>query len=314
MDRTSLLAEIAEMYFLEGKNQNEIARKVGMTRSNVSRLLKEARQLGIVKIQIEYPLQENHALAQELVERFHLKQAKVIQVSQENQLVSKLGNAAARVLKDSLKPGVILGTAWGTGISATVDHLDLTEPIPNIKVVQLLGALGSRIQGYDAHGIVRRLEEKLGAEGIYMNAPFFVDDANTAELLLETSSIKDNLKLAKQAEIALLGVGSLDLSQCSYYRAGYVAKNEILQIQKTGAIGDVCGRFFDIDGQVTANAFQNQLIGININDLKRIPVRIGVAGGAEKIDPIIGALRGKFVNILITDSTSAQEVLKRTTG
>jgi deoxyribonucleoside regulator len=313
-DRTSLLADIAEMYFLDGKNQNEIARTVGMTRSNVSRLIKEARQMGIVQIQINHPIHENNSLAQEMVERFDLTAAYVIQVDHSNQLMSKLGRAAGRVLLDHLAPGVVLGTAWGTAISATVDQLEIPNRVPDIKVVQLLGALGSRIQGYDGHGIVRRLEELLDAEGIYMNAPFFVDDANTAELLLETSSIKETLDLAKQADIALLGVGSLDLSQCSFYLAGYVPKSEILQIQKTGAIGDVCGRFFNIHGEVTANEYQNQLIGIAIDDLTKIPIRIGVAGGTAKIEPIIGALRGKLVNILITDSVTALEVLKRTTN
>ena len=311
-DRTSLLAEIAEMYFLDGKNQSEIARSVGMTRSNVSRLLKEARQMGIVQIQIHHPIQENNSLAQEMVERFYLSDAHIIQVDHANQLLTKLGRAAGRVLMEHLAPGVVLGTTWGTAISATVDQLEITDRVPDIKVVQLLGALGSRIQGYDGHGIVRRLEEKLDAEGIYMNAPFFVDDGNTAELLLETSSIKETINLAKQADIALLGVGSLDLSHCSYYLAGYVTKNEIQQIQSTGAIGDVCGRFFDVHGEVTANEYQSQLIGIAINDLVKIPIRIGVAGGTAKIDPIIGALRGKLVNILITDSATAQEVLRRT--
>lgn len=313
-DRTTLLAEIAEMYFLGGKNQNEIARKVGMTRSNVSRLLKEARQMGIVEIQIHHPIKENHTLHQEMVERFHLTDAHIIQVDHLNQLLPKLGTVAGRVLMTYLAPGVILGTAWGTAISATIDQLEIASRIPDIKVVQLLGALGSRIQGYDGHSIVRRLEELLDAEGIYMNAPFFVDDTNTAELLLETSSIKENLNLAKQADIALLGVGSLDLSQCSYYLAGYVPKHEILEIQKTGSIGDVCGRFFNINGELTAIAYQNQLIGITIDDLKKIPVRIGVAGGPAKIDPIIGALRGNLVNILITDSATALEVLQRTTN
>jgi DNA-binding transcriptional regulator LsrR (DeoR family) len=311
-DRTSLLAEIAEMYFLEGKNQSEIARNFGMTRSNVSRLLKEARQMGIVKIQINHPIQENNSLAQEMIERFNLTDAHIIQVDHSNQLLSKLGKAAGRILMAHLAPGVVLGTAWGTAISATVDQLEITNRVSDIKVVQLLGALGSRIQGYDGHGIVRRLEELLDAEGIYMNAPFFVDDNNTAALLLETSSIKETLNLAKQADIALLGVGSLDLSQCSYYLAGYVPKNEILEIQKTGAIGDVCGRFYNIHGEVTANEYENQLIGIAMDDLTNIPVRIGVAGGNAKIDPIIGALRGKLINILITDSATALEVLKRT--
>ncbi len=310
--RSALLVNIAEMYFIEGKKQSDIARKIGMTRSNVSRLLKEARQLGIVQVNINYPIQENHALAQEIVERFQLNDAKIIWVGHENHLLQQLGSAASILLKNQLVPGAVVGTTWGTAVSATVDHLVVEERIPNIKVVQLLGALGSRIQGYDGHGIVRRLEEKLDAEGIYMNAPFSVDDPITAEQLMKTQAIKDTLNWGKQADVALLGAGSLELDQCSYYLAGYVSKEEILKIQNTGAIGDVCGRFVNINGEVTANDYQNRLIGISVEDLEKIPIRIGVAGGSSKIDPIIGALRGKLINQLVTDSITAMEVLERT--
>lgn len=283
-----------------------------MTRSNVSRLLKEARQMGIVQIQIVRPIQENHALAQEMVERFQLKNVRIIQVDHSKQLLAKLGNVAAQELSGYLKPGVILGTTWGTAVSATVDQLEVENRIPNIKIVQLLGALGSRIQGYDGHGIVRRLEEQLDAEGIYLNAPFLVDDARTAGVLMETATIKETLNIGKHADLALFGVGSLDLAHCSYYLAGYVSQEEILEIQGTGAIGDVCGRFFNIDGEVTAHAYQNRMIGISVDDLVKVPIRIGVAGGMAKVEPIIGAVRGNLINVLITDSTSALEVLKRT--
>jgi DNA-binding transcriptional regulator LsrR (DeoR family) len=310
-DHTSLLADIAEMYFLEGKNQNEISQKVGMTRSNVSRLLKEARQTGIVSIQINRPIHENFALADKMVERFDLKTAHIVEVDHLNDLLNKLGKVAADELKSYLKPGIILGTAWGTAISATVEQLEVENRIPEVKVVQLLGALGSRIRGYDGHGILRRLEQKLDAVGIYLNAPYLVDDVQTARLLLENPSVKETLDYGKKADLALLGVGSLDLTNCSYYLAGYVSREEILKIQKFGAIGDVCGRFFNLDGEVIKNEYQNRLIGLPIEDLEKIPVRIGVAGGLGKIDPILGALRGKLINILITDSMTASEVLNR---
>lgn len=310
--RSALLVNIAEMYFLEGKKQSDIAKKVGMTRSNVSRLLKEARELGIVQVHINYPIQENHALAQELMGRFQLKDAVVVSVGHENHLLPQLGCAAAKLLFKFLSPGVILGTTWGTAVSATVDQLIAENRIPDIKIVQLLGALGSRIQGYDGHGIVRRLEEKLDADGIYLNAPFLVEDLQVAEQLKKTPTIQETLNWSKQADIALLGAGSVDLEHCSYYLAGYVTKEEVLKIQKNGAVGDVCGRFYNINGGMAENNYQNRLIGISVEDLKNIPIRIGVAGGIPKVEPIVGALRGHFINYLVTDSITAMEVLKKT--
>ena len=309
--RLDLLADIAEMYFLQGKNQAEIARRIGMTRSNISRMLTEARNSGVIQIHINRPLQENQTLAQQLVERFGLINARVVKVDIPAQLLDKLGQIASKELLAHLKPGWILGTSWGTAIHAAVDQLEVSDPVPDIKVAQMLGALGARIKEYDGHSIVRRLEEKLSAEGIYINAPFLVENKDVAESLLENKSVHESLNFAKQSEIAILGVGSSELAHCSYYLADYVTRKEIRDIQKTGAIGDVCGRFFNLQGEICGKDFQQRFIGISAEDLLKIPFRMGIAGGPAKIEPILGALRGKLINILVSDEASVKEVLKR---
>ncbi len=311
-DRQNLLADIAEMYFLEEKTQAEIAEIVGTTRSNVSRMLTEARNSGIVLINIKRPLQENIPLTKKLIERFNLVHARVIDIEQSSRLLSLLGKVAGQELISRLKPGWIIGTSWGTAISASVEEISNISPPTGIRVVQLLGALGARIAQYDAHAIVRRLAEKLDAEGVHLNAPFLVENQSIAESLLSNQSIRETLSLGKRANIALLGVGSADLETSSYYLADYVNKDGILEIQSAGAIGDVCGRFYDIDGNMTAFDFQNRLIGISTEDLSNIPIRIGVAGGPEKVDPIIGALKNQLINILVSDSRTVSEVLAKT--
>jgi DNA-binding transcriptional regulator LsrR (DeoR family) len=145
-----------------------------------------------------------------------------------------------------------------------------------------------------------------------MNAPFLVDDQRMAESLLANKSIQETLSFGKQADIALFGVGSSELEHSSYYLAGHVNKKEILEIQQAGAIGDVCGRFYDINGNMTAMEFQNRLIGISVKEIKDIPIRIGVASGKAKVVPIIGALKGGLINILISDESTIQDVLKQT--
>lgn len=311
-DRVKLLADIAEMYFIEGKNQSQIARTVGMTRSNVSRLLKEARETGIVKIQINHPHNENHVLAKKLVERFNLINARVIDVDHNQQILPKIGQAAAEELVKYLNPGSILGTTWGTAVSATVDQVDVKTPIPEIKIVQLLGAQGAHIKEYDGHAVVRRLEEKFGGEGIYFHAPFFVENSQMAELIMKSKSIEETLQLAAQADVALLGVGSIDIDHSSYFLAGYISKEEILSIQEKGVVGDVCAKFYDSRGNMIDHDLKDRVIGIHTETLQNIPIRLGVAGGLAKVDPIIGALKGNFINVLVTDTAAAIEVLKRT--
>jgi len=312
VDRQSLLADIADMYFIQGKNQAEIAKLVGVTRSNISRMLKEARNSGIVQIQINRPIREDKSLAVELKKRFGLISARVIVVDQSSLSLELLGKAAGDELIAQLKPGWVIGTSWGTAISSTVEELTINSVFQGVKVVQLLGALGARIEDYDAHAIVRRLTEKLDAEGFYINAPFLVKDNQIAETLLENRNIQETLSQCKKVDVALLGVGSSDMEHCSFYLADYVTRKEIQKIQGTGAIGDVCGRFFNIHGDMTALEFQNRLIGISQKDLLKIPVRIGVAGGPAKIEPIIGALRGRLINTLVSDVKTISEVLRRT--
>jgi len=309
-NRAALLADVAEMYFLQGKTQAEIAKVIGVTRSNISRMLMEARQTGIVHIQINRPLRENPDLAQKIMDRFNLLNARVLIVDQYSELLSILGKTAGNELTSHLKPNFIVGTSWGTAVSAAVDETDISIKIPGIKVVQLLGALGSRNEQYDAHAIVQRLAGILDAEAIFMNAPFLVDEAGVAKSLLSNKSVQEAMRFSKQADIALLGVGSSEIEYSSYYLANYVHKNEILEIQSSGAIGDVCGRFYDLKGNMAAQKFQERLIGISVEDLKRIPIRIGVAGGLAKVRPIIGALRGGLINILISDERTILEVLQ----
>ena len=310
-NRHSLLADIAEMYFLEEKTQNEIAKIVGVTRSNISRMLMEARRTGIVHIQINRPLKENTELAQQLIERYHLVHARVLLVDQYSELLHLLGKAAGEELASRLNPDFIVGASWGTAISATVDEIENSTKVPNIKVVQLLGALGSRNTEYDAHAIVQRLSGKLDAEAIFMNAPFLVNDANVAHALLANPSVQEAINFGYKANLALFGVGSSQPEHSSYYLANYVQLDEIAEIQASGAIGDVCGRFYDLNGNMVAQKFQERLIGIPLEALKRIPIRIGVAGGLAKVQPIIGALRGGFINILISDERTILEVLKQ---
>jgi len=311
-ERIELLADIAEMYFMEGKNQSQIADLVGMTRSNISRLLKEARESGVVKIQINRSINSNPALAQQLVKRFNLIDARIIDIDHLSQLLPKLGQVASKELLKRLKPRSILGTAWGTAISATVDQLEKTSSIPNLTVVQMLGALGAHIKEYDGHAIVRRLEDKLDAYGIYFNAPFFVEDEKMAKVIMDSKSYEEPMQLTQEADVALLGVGSIEIDHSSYYLAGYLSQEEILSIRESGAVGDVCAQFFNEQGKLIDHDFQKRMLGISASILKRIPIRIGVAGGLAKVIPIVGALKGGFINILISDSATAIEVLKRT--
>ena len=311
-DRVSLLADVAEMYYLEEKNQAEIATSVGVTRSMISRMLTEARENGIVEIRIQRPLPTDSDLEGELKEKFGLKDVFVVVThhhSGSERLTRALGNAGAQMLARYLAPQKVLGLAWGTSISATVDAFEAIEPI-SVSVVQLVGAMGAHNMKYDGHDLVARIREKVGGEAYYLNAPYLCQSAEMAQALLETKSIRETISVGKKTDIALLGIGTTAPDYSSFYLAGYVSRHELDELRQAGAVGDVCGLHFDINGQPACDDFCERLVSIRRPDLLAIPVRLGVAGGEGKADAILGALRGKYVNVLVIDSLAARKVLE----
>lgn len=310
-DRSAKLADIAEWYYLDGLNQSEIARKIGVDRSMVSRMLAEARRQKIVEIRIRRPLSTNRELEEQLQRRFNLRQVYVLmnRGSDYSQLLQQLGVAGAMVLKEYIKPGIVLGLSWGTGVSAVVDAFRPTRPV-SIRIVQLVGALGAHNSAYDGHGLVQRLAQIIGSEGYFLNAPFLVEDAEIAQALLSNQNVAEAVSLAQKSGVAVVGVGSTEPDYSSFYQAGYVPLIDLNHLRSLGMVGDVCGRHFNLDGESPDIDFHARIITIAEDHLKKIPIRIAVAGGIGKVEAILGALRGGFINVLVTDDEVAKRILE----
>lgn len=309
-DRSDFLADVAEMYYLKGMNQLEIARHVGVDRSMISRMLSEARKQNIVEIRVNRPLTSNAFLENELTSRFGLEKAYVLvdKSSNQQELLQRLGSAGAEVLREYLSPGIILGLSWGSAVSSVVDAIELNG-LMDMRVVQLVGAMGAQNSVYDGPRLVQRAAQKLGCEGYFINAPFIVDKAEVAGALLENQNIKEAISLAKKSNVALLGIGSTDPDYSSFYQAGYVPIEDLNLLRKQGMVGDVCGRHFDSEGKTPDLDFHDRIVTIRDDDLKSIPVRIGVAGGLGKVQAVKGALSAGYINVIVTDENLAGELI-----
>jgi len=178
-----------------------------------------------------------------------------------------------------------------------------------VRVVQLVGAMGARNMEYDGHDLVSRMSEKIGGESYYLNAPYICQSAEIAKSLLETKSVKETISLGRKTDVALLGVGTTSPEHSSFYLAGYVSLQELSSLRREGAVGDVCGLHFDENGGPACEDFCERLVTIRRRDLLSIPIRLGVAGGEGKVEAILGALRSRYINVLVTDSATARKVL-----
>jgi len=310
-DRTTLLTQVALLYYEEGLTQREIARRLSISRSNISRLLTEARNEGIVEIKVKRPIMVSSDLRKALLERFALHEAMVLITGHRDfqESLEGLGRLAAEYLENTLKDDSILGISWGTAVYETVKAL---RPIakPGVQVVQMIGGMGSVNPKIDGTELALRLGGVLSAHYRYLRAPLVVENGEVHKALLQEREVREALGIARRADIALVGIGSVVPAVSSLLRAGYLTMAEVKMAAEGGAVGDICAQHFDVHGHICQLELNERMIGITLPELMKIPRVIGVAGGVNKASAILGALRGGYLSVLVTDDVATREVLR----
>jgi DNA-binding transcriptional regulator LsrR (DeoR family) len=263
-----------------------------------------------VEVIIHYPWKCDAQLEQRLKDRFHLRQAYVLvgKGRPYQEILRGLGILAARYLEGVTKEDTVLGISWGTAVHSTVQALRPDRKLP-ITVVQMIGAVGTGDPLIDGPDLARLLANIYGGEYRYLHAPLLVESSDVRNALLQEPRIRETLSASRNADIALVGIGSLMPEFSSLLRAGYLDRKSLGQLRMQGAVGDICARHYDAAGRVMDIDLNRRIVGIELDDLHRIDQVIGVAGGEAKAEAILGALRGGHVTVLVTDDLAAQEVL-----
>jgi len=310
-DRSLLLARVASLYHELRLTQEEIAQEVGVSRSTVSRLLREARQLGIVEVRIRHPLARSPGLEQELKERFSLKGARVLtgEGLEYDEMVRRLGILAADFLRDQLHADAVLGLTWGRAVSAVVRAMRRPGAFA-VHVVQLAGSVGRMGPERDGMELARSLADVLGGRCLYLRAPLIVKTADLCRALMEDPELVEALKAGAKADFAIAGIGAVVADHSSLVEAGYLTVEELGKLAASGAVGDLCSRHFDAHGRECRVELNERVIGLSLEQLRAIPRVVGVAGGPWKSQAILAALRGQLVHVLVTDRATAESVLR----
>jgi len=313
--RVELLARIAEMYFEQNLTQSQIAQKVGYSRSMISRMISEAREHNIVEIRIHYPLQRLTEMESWLVQALQLKEVRVVQRGALNhaEMLRRLGAMAALLLEEHFRDYLTIGTSWGTAVFETVnavrEHL-----LEGLRVVQMIGSLGTPNPDIDGPELARRLARLLSGQYATLPLPLIVDSPITRQALMNAPHVQRVTAQFKQIDLALVGVGTVDYEFSSLLRAGYLDYSQLESLRQAGAVGDVCAIHFDIQGNLIDTPLTRCIVGIDDSTLRSIPVRIGVAGGQSKALPILAASRAGFINYLVTDEIAARRIQKTIEG
>jgi deoxyribonucleoside regulator len=309
-ERVDLLAQVAIWYYEEGLDQAAIAQRINKSRSMVSRLLDQARAMGLVEVRVRYPMRTDNELEQRLCGEFELAEAHVLAEPPDDYglLLRRLGELGARSLQASLHPGITVGLSWGTGVHAVVSAMPSTL-VPDSTVVQLIGAVGHGDPMVDGAELGRWLAQKLGASFRFLSAPLLVEDEQVARALRRERTIEETLTIAAQAEVAIIGVGTPEPEHSSILRAGYLTRREVTDLINLGVVGDIVAHQFDENGELLDIPANRRAICLDAESIRHIPKVIAVSGSIAKARAIHAGLLGKYFNCLVTDAQAAQAVL-----
>jgi DNA-binding transcriptional regulator LsrR (DeoR family) len=299
----------ARLYYEDSLTQQQISAELGVSRPTVSRLLTQARRESIVQITIADPFPGHEELQVQLVQSFALKHALLVagEGLSGELLRRRLGIATAEYLQHTLSAGSRVGIGWGRTLGSVVEAFDARTRL-GIQVVPLIGGLGQISSSFQVNELARRLAEAFGGSWQSFYVPAFVEDPAALDGLLRLPDVTAVIKAWANIDVALVGIGHFGGAQSSMLFYSYIGDDALQRLEQCHAVGDICGQFFDTHGRQCF--VERRVIGIPLELLKTLPQVIAVAGGLEKTAALLGALRGGYVDVLVTDSITARGVLE----
>jgi DNA-binding transcriptional regulator LsrR (DeoR family) len=314
LDELRLMAKVARMYYTHGLRQADICERLNIHQSTVSRVLKRAEREGIVRVTVSLPPGTHTETEDALQARYGLTEAIVVDCLQdEDQIAHDLGAAAAFYLETTLKADDVIGiSAWSASLLAMVNAMHPTQRWKTTRVVQILGGVGSPNAEVHATQVTRRLAHLLGGTATLLPAPGIVGSAQARDVLMRDPFVREAVDLFPAVSLALVGIGAVEPSRALASSGNVFSPRELKLLTDKGAAGDICLRFFDPQGRPVVTDLNERVISIELADLRRARRIVGVAGGRRKLAPIRGALAGKLINVLITDLSTAEQLLAET--
>lgn len=303
-----LMTRVASLYYLEDVHQAEIAERLGLSRIKVGRLLKKARETGIVEIKIHTHPLLSLPLEAELRARFGLEQALLAAEQPEESLQrAAVGQRVASYMVQRLQEGMTVTVGMGRNVGAVADYVGNSAPRACLFVSAIGGSLQVGQQVNPAE-VCRRLALCFGGRSEALYAPAYAENPQARAHFLQHEDVRRTLEQAAQADIALVGIGDAR-DDSAVVRMGCFSSQDMDQMRRAGAVGDILGFFFDRAGRAVAHSMEDRVIGLGAEALRRIPLVIGIASERDKDEALLGALRTGILNVLATGVGTARRLM-----
>jgi len=301
--------EVLVLYYVQGLTQAEVGRRLGVSTSKVNRLLQKAREMGMVEVTIRTP--HTFDLESRLKAIFGITEALVIpRIADDlNAMVETLGRAGADCLLRYVRDGDVIAIGGGSSVYAVAQALEPTRSY-DVAVVPILGGVqGSAYT--DVNYLATQIAQRLGGRAYQFHAPAFVDTLEQREMLLSLGPVKEVADIARQADLALIGVGTMDYETSRYVKFTALSAEDMQRISQVwSGVGEIGARVFDTEGRPCAVEHEKRLVGLTLPELRQIPLSIAVAATSTKALPLYGALRGGYLDVLVTDAAAASGILE----
>ncbi len=302
------LYNISRLYYIEKISQNELARIYKVSKATISRGLKEAEEKKIVQININDIFGIKKRLEEKIENKYKIKKASIsIVPGNDKKLIKKsIGREGAELVGHMIKDNISIGIAWGTTLFELVNLLEV-KPLKNIKVLDLIGSMGNLFSNINASELARRFGKIYNGKNYFLNSLAVVNNRETKKHLIGEKEISDVLKMQKDLDIAIISIGTVSLKSSIISNLN-LRGNILKDIKDKGGVGDICLRYFGENGEQIKTSLNNRVIGIELEDYKKIKTKVCISGGLEKLEAIKCALSNGLIDILVTDSLVAESL------
>jgi lsr operon transcriptional repressor len=306
-----LLLRVAWFYYKDELTQDEIAKRLSVSRASVGRMLDRARKVGLVSINLNADHLYAFEVSRQLRRTFGLAEALVIpdhetEVGDHHGLNARLGLGGAQFMSTHLRPGGTLGVGWGDTVARVIASTNFGAVGP-VHMVALTGGVDAYLRAFLSSKGESAAEGEMTSATV-IPTPIVASTPELAAALKAEPAIQQVLEQACAVEQAIVGVGTPTVD-ATIVQMGYLEPGDVLALHDRGVVGDILGQFFDASGQVVRLPIHDRRIGIELSDLTQIPKVVGVAGGLHKVDAILGALRGGYLDVLVTNELAALRLL-----
>lgn len=290
-------ARIAYHYYSLGMTQQQIAERFSLSRQQVNRILRECVEKGIVRFSFDFQ-GEYLELESALENRYSLTAVRIASSAASDTVHDAIGLTAGGLLKSLVKSGDTIGLVPGRSIASMVYSMPEISK-SGLLITQLIGSEALADTSAEIDSLIHRLAIKLSAATAPVYAPVIVSDRSVRDSIINEEYYKSSYKVMKSCNIAVVGIGNAK-GHRTYLKEGVD--------YESSAVGEVCTHYFDAQGKPVDMPFSDRIIAIELQDFLAIPLRIGVAGGEDKLEAIKGALAGKYINALVTDYDTAKKL------